>query len=139
MMRVWGLVAGNPWLVVALLVALAGSHTLVYRAGISRAEDAAASEKLTAVARAIEQSQAIGKEDMEIASANIQTVEVIRYRNRNLRAKESAHAKANPLPANCVLDPIRLRNVRDALAGGEVAASTSQPDGGMPETTRPTE
>lgn len=48
MMRIWGLVAGNPWIVLAVLVALAGSHTYAYVSGKGRAEDAAAKVQLQA-------------------------------------------------------------------------------------------
>lgn len=126
----------NPWVVLAVVAALAGALAMAYRSGYGHSTDAAASEKLAAVSRAIEQSQSIAKEDMAIASANIQTVEVIRNRTRTIRIKESAHAAKNPLPAVCVLDAERMRNANAALAGhGEAAADTGKPDYGLPTTT----
>lgn len=122
----------NPWVVLAVAVALAGSHVYVFMLGKDRAEDAAATEKLESVSRAIEQAQATAKEDMEIASASIKTVEVIRKTTRTIRIKESAHAKANPLPVDCVLDDGRVRNINAALAG-KVSADTGQPDYTLPQ------
>lgn len=110
---------------------VAGLYGFGYSRGHKRASDAAASEKLAAVQQAIQQAQAIAKQDMEIASANVRTVEVIRTRTRTLRAKESAHVKANPLPADCVLDDERVRNLRTALAG-EARTDTGKPDYTVP-------
>lgn len=121
----------NPWVILGVVAALGISHAYVFVLGKDRAEDAAATEKLESVNRAIEQAAAIATQDMEIASANIKTVEVIRKRTRTIRIKESAHAKANPLPADCVLDAERVRNINAALAG-EVATNTGQPDYTLP-------
>lgn len=131
------LLALNPWVILAVVVALAGSHTLVYSKGKSRAEGIAAKAQLKAVEQAIEQAQVIAKQDMEVATANIKTVEVIRDRIRTIRVKEAAHAKTNPLPADCVLDATRMLNIQSALSGNtEAASDTSQPDYRMPKTTK---
>lgn len=119
--------------VIGLVVGLYG---LGYSRGHKSASNAAAAEKLAAVQHAIEQAQAIAKQDAEIASANVRTIEVIRTRTRTLRVKESAHAKANPLPADCVLDDERVRNLRTALAG-DTGADTGKPDYTVPAATGP--
>lgn len=115
-------------IVVGLVVGLYGFG---YSRGHKRASDAASAEKLAAVQHAIAQAQAIAKQDLEIASANIKTVEIIRDRTRTIRVKDSAHAKAHPLPADCVLDAERVRNLRTALAG------TASADPGKPDYTVP--
>lgn len=125
--------ASYRMLAVGLIVIglVAGLYGLGHSHGYKRASDAAAAEKLAAVQHAIDQAQAIAKQDMEIASANIKTVEVIRDRTRTIRIKESAHAKANPLPVDCVLDAERVRNLRAALAG-VASADTGKSDYAVP-------
>lgn len=71
MIRIWAMVVANPWVVLVVVAALGISHAYVFVLGKDRAEDAAATEKLESVNRAIEQAAAIATQDMEIASANI--------------------------------------------------------------------
>lgn len=107
----------NPWLILGVIAALSGSHMYAYHLGSVRQKDAAAAEKLQAVQRAIEQTEAIARQDNEIARQNMAAATEIRYRTRTLLVKEKEHADAYPLPADCVLDPERVRHVNDALAG----------------------
>ena len=116
----------NPWMILAVVAALAASHGYAYISGKSGERNTQAAEKLVAVQRAIEQSQLIAKQDADIAAANIQTVERIRTVTRTIRAKESRHANANPLPVDCMLDAERMRNINDALANN-VTADTAKP------------
>lgn len=103
---------------VALLAAfIGGVYAYAYHAGYKRATDAASTEKLKSVERAIEQAEAIARQDNEIARQNMATTTQIRYRTRLIQTKESAHALANPLPDNCILDPVRMRNINAALSG----------------------
>ena len=108
-----------PYRLIAVVLILVGLVSGIYGFGYSkghkRATDAAATEKLAAVQRAIEQAQTVAKQDAEIAEANLKAVATIRTVIRTIRAKESRHANANPLPANCVLDAERMRNLNAAL------------------------
>lgn len=125
----------NPWLILGIVAALSASHLYAYHLGSVRQKDAAATEKLQAVERAIEQTEAIARQDNEIARQNMAAVTEIRYRTRTIQTKEAAHAFANPLPDNCELDPVRMRNVNAALAG-TLPADPGQPDYTLPTAAR---
>lgn len=105
-----------------------------YTNGNKRATDRCEAGKLEAVQRTIVEAQEIAKQDAEIVSSNVQTVEVIRNRTREIRIKEKAHATAKPLPDVCVLDADRVRNLNDALQNKN--ADTSKPDYTLPPASK---
>lgn len=113
---------------------LAAAYGFVYHQGFKRATANCEAARVDAVQRAIEQANEIAKQDAEIVRDNVRTVEVIRNRTRTVRIKEKAHANANPLPAECVLDDTRLRHINDALANKD--ADTGKPDNGMPAASK---
>lgn len=86
--------------------------------------------KVEAIQRAITQAQEIAKQDAEIVSGNEKTKEVIRERIRTIRIKEKNHATSKPLPAECVLDDERVRNINAALSGKDT--DTGKPDYRLP-------
>lgn len=103
---------------IGLVVAFtAGVYAMGYTKGNKHATDACSAEKLAAVTRAVEQAQAIAKEDAKISEETAKTTEVIRWRTRDRIIKDRTYATAKPLPAECVLDDDRLRNINDALSG----------------------
>lgn len=126
-----GIIKGfNPWVILGVIAALSASHTYVYYLGGKHERNDQNTEKLESIQRAITQAQEIAKQDAEIVRNNVQTVEVIKNRTRTIRIKEKNHATANPLPAECVLDDERVRNINDALSGKD--ADPGKPDNGMP-------
>lgn len=113
-----GVVKGlNPWVILGVIAALSASHTYVYHLGGKHQKNANNTEKLVAVQRAIEQAQAIAKEDAAISEETAKTTTEIRWRTRDRIIEDRKHATAKPLPAECVLSDDRLRNINNALSG----------------------
>ena len=105
-----------------------------YTNGNKRATDRCEAAKIEAIQRAITQAQEIAKQDAEIVTGNEKAKEVIRERTRTIRIKEKSHATANPLPAECVLDDQRVRNINAALSNKD--ADSPKPDNGMPAASK---
>ena len=130
------LIGGIPaaYLWIALGACIGAWSLYVDHRGYKRAEAACTSEKVEAIQRAITQAQEIAKQDAEIVRNNVQTVEVIKNRTRTIRIKEKNHATANPLPAECVLDDQRVRNINAALSNKD--ADTPKPDDRLPAASK---
>ena len=90
--------------------------------------------KIEAIQRAITQAQEIAKQDAEIVTSNEKAKVVIRERTREIRIREKNHATEKPLPAGCVLDDERVRNLNSALSGKD--ADTPKPDYRLPATSK---
>lgn len=128
----------HPWIsigiLLAVLAALTGSHMYAYNAGKDRQKDKCEADKVVAIEAAVKEVQTIAKADAEIAAKNVKTVEVIRWRTRDRIIKEKQYVTAKPLPAVCVLDDDRMRNINDALSN-KVTTDTSTSNSTLPATT----
>lgn len=124
-----------PYRLIALIsvvVLFTGSvYAMGYSKGNKLATDVCEASKLKAVERAIEQAQTIAKEDAVIAESTAKVTEVIRWRTRDRIIKDRTYATAKPLPAECVLDDDRMRNLNAALSN-QAADSVSEPNYTMP-------
>ena len=130
-----GIIKGlNPWVILGVIAALSASHTYVYYLGGKHKRNDQNTEKLESIQRAITEAQEIAKQDAEIVRNNVQTVEVIKNRTRTIRIREKAHATEKPLPAECVLDDQRVRNINAALSSKD--ADTPKPDDRLPAASK---
>lgn len=128
----------NPWIsfgiLAAIIAALTASHLYAYNSGKERQKDKCEADKVAVITTAVEKVETIAKEDDKIATDNVKTVEVIRWRTRTIRIKDKQYATAKPLPAICVLDDDRMRNINAALSNQE-PSSTSESNSNLPTTT----
>lgn len=118
---------------ISLLAAfIGGVYAYAYHSGYKRATDAASAEKLESVERAIEQAEAIAKQDNEIATAALVAAEKTRTITRTIIQKVRQNAQANPI--TCNIGAERMRFIKSAISNQE-PTNSGQPDYSLPAAT----
>lgn len=114
----------NPYVILALVLALLAAGAGGYRAGARHADNACAAGKIAAVSRAIEQANAIAEQDAAVLTAHEGEQSRIRTVFRTIHDEVTRYAEDHAGAAEC-LDADGLRIWRSANAG---AAAAPQPD-----------
>lgn len=119
----------NPYVLLALLIALVAQDVAVYRAGVKHSADACATDKLAAVQRAIAQADAVAQQDAQVMAAHEQARERIRTVFQPIRREVIRYVQTHAGAADPVcLDADGVRIWRAANAGGSGARTAGQPD-----------
>lgn len=116
----------NPYVFIAIVLALLLAAASGYRAGHTHAAGACAAEKAGALARAIHQAEEIARQDAEVLAAHEQKKERIRTVFQPIRERVTRYVQDHAGAADECLDPDGLRLWRAANAGD--ASAVSQPD-----------
>lgn len=113
------------WIMLAAAAALFGSG--VY-SGHRYASNACAADKVAAIARAIEQADAIAKQDAEVLDTHEQGRERVRTVFQTIREEVIRYVENHAGDAGECLSPDGLRLWRAANAGPAAAGAAGQPD-----------
>lgn len=120
----------NPYVLLAILLALLAAGVALYQAGYRNAANAAAADKLAAVQRAIEQAEAVAKQDNEVLTAHESRKEGLRTAFQSIREGVTRYVENHAGTAVECLDSDGMRLWLAANDG--VALAAPQPDYSLP-------
>jgi len=99
----------NPWLILAVVLAIGGAGISGYFKGSTDAKNAAAAAAATQMEAAIKQHNADAVIDMQAAYERGQAEAKVRVITRTIQGEASAITASAPIPVNCRLDAPRMK------------------------------
>ncbi len=112
----------NPWIILAVLLAILGAGAGGFRLG--------ADHELASQARTEAQ---IKKVEEAVIAANATAIAQIRPKYTTIQGKLEKQIEQNTVYRDCKLDPVGLQLINEALLGGAQAPSSSK----LPEANPP--